>query len=71
MYKRQVVTHAAPSRPDELADAASRMRAAEVSLVVLDCMGHDEASRAAFAAAAGRPTVAVQPLVAGLAGAMV
>lgn len=66
-----VVTHAAPSRADELAAAASRLRAADVTLVVLDCMGHDEASRAAFAAAAGRPTVAVQPLVAGLAGAMV
>ena len=66
-----VVTHAAPSRADELAAAAALLGAAEVTLVVLDCMGHDEASRAAFAAASGRPTVAVQPLVAGLAGAMV
>jgi hypothetical protein len=66
-----VVTHAAPSRPEELAAAATRLRAADVSLVVLDCMGHDEASRAAFAAASGRPTVAVQPLIAGLAGALV
>ncbi len=66
-----VVTHAAPSRADELAAAATRLRAADVSLVVLDCMGHDEASRAAFAAASGRPTVAVQPLIAGLAGALV
>lgn len=65
------VTHAAPSRPDELAAAAARMRAADVTLVVLDCMGHDEASRAAFAAASGRPTVAVQPLIASLAGALV
>jgi len=65
------VTHAAPSRADELTAAADRMRAAGVSLVVLDCMGHDEASRAAFAAASGRPTVAVQPLIAGLAGALV
>ena len=66
-----VVTHAAPSQADELADAAGRMRAADVTLVVLDCMGHDEASRAAFAAASGRPTVAVQPLIAGLAAALV
>jgi len=66
-----VVTHAAPSRADELAAAAACLRAADVTLVVLDCMGHDEASRAAFAAASGRPTVAVQPLIAGLAGAMV
>lgn len=66
-----VVTHAAPSRADELAAAAARMRAAGVTLVVLDCMGHDEASRAAFAAASGRPTVAVQPLIASLAAALV
>ena len=66
-----VVTHAAPSRADELAAAAAHLRAADVALVVLDCMGHDECSRAAFAVASGRPTVAVQPLVAGLAGAMV
>lgn len=66
-----VVTHAAPARADELAAAAAGLRAADVSLVVLDCMGHDEASRAAFAAASGRPTVAVQPLIASLAGALV
>lgn len=66
-----VVTHAAPSRADELAAAAACLRDAAVTLVVLDCMGHDEASRAAFASASGRPTVAVQPLIAGLAGALV
>lgn len=66
-----VVTHAAPSHAGELAHAAALMRAAGVTLVVLDCMGHDEASRAAFAAAAGRSTIAVQPLIAGLAAAMV
>jgi protein AroM len=66
-----VVTHAAPSRADELAAAAACLRDAAVTLVVLDCMGHDEVSRAAFAAASGRPTVAVQPLIAGLAGALV
>jgi AroM protein len=66
-----VVTHAAPLRADELAAAAACLRAADVALVVLDCMGHDEASRAAFAAASGRPTVAVQPLIASLAGALV
>jgi protein AroM len=65
------VTHAAPSRTDELEAAAVRLRAAAVTLVVLDCMGHDEASRAAFAAAAGLPTVAVQPLIASLAAALV
>lgn len=66
-----VVTHAAPSRAHELAAAAAFVQHAEVTLVVLDCMGHDEASRAAFAAASGRPTVAVQPLIASLAGALV
>lgn len=66
-----VVTHAAPSRAGDLAAAAARMRASDVALVVLDCMGHDDASRAAFAVASGRPTVAVQPLIAGLAAALV
>lgn len=65
------VTHAAPSRPDELATAAALMRASNVTLVVLDCMGHDEASRASVAALVERPTLAVQPLVASLAAALV
>jgi hypothetical protein len=57
-----VVTHAAPSRADELTAAAARLRAADVTLVVLDCMGHDEASRAASRRLG--PVVAVQPLIA-------
>lgn len=65
------VTHAAPSRPDELASAAAWLRASDVTLVVLDCMGHDERSRASFAGRAERPTLAVQPLVASLAAALV
>lgn len=64
------VTAAAPGAALELAEAARALREADVALVVLDCMGHDESSRAAFARLAERPTVAVQPLVAEIAGAL-
>lgn len=66
-----VVTHASPVRHDEIAAAAAAMRVAGVALVVLDCMGHDESYRADFARRSGCPTLAVQTLVADLAGAMV
>lgn len=65
-----VVTHASPVRPDELAAAAAAMRGAGVALVVLDCMGHDDGSRAAFAQWSGLPTLAAQRIVAELAGAL-
>jgi len=65
------VTHAAPGHSAELAAAAARLRDAAAELVLLDCMGHDEASRAAMARLSGLPTLAVQGLVADLAGALV
>lgn len=65
------VVHAAPGRHDELDAAAVALAAAEVDLVVLDCMGHDEAFRAAMARVSGLPTLAVQGLVADIAGALV
>lgn len=64
------VVHAAPGAEVESARAAADLRAADVALVVLDCMGHDEASRVEFALRSGLPTVAAQPLVAELAGAL-
>lgn len=65
-----VVVAAAPGVDDELTRAADELRDADPALIVLDCMGHDEASRLAFQRRTGRPTVAVQPLVAGIAGAL-
>ncbi|HUU33930.1 MAG TPA: AroM family protein, partial [Vicinamibacterales bacterium] len=65
-----VVTHASPVDHDDLARAAAAMRAAGVVLVVLDCMGHDDAYRADFARLSGLPVVAAQSLVAALAGAL-
>lgn len=64
------VTCAAPGAADQLAAAADHLRAAGVSLVILDCMGHDEASRAAMARLCGRPVLAAQSLVARVAGAL-
>ncbi len=66
-----VVTHASPVDHDDLARAAQVMRDAGVALVVLDCMGHDDAYRDAFAQLSGCPVVAAQSLVAHLAAAMV
>ena len=65
-----VVTHASPVDHDDLARAAAAMRAARVAIVVLDCMGHDDAYRADFARLSGLPVVAAQSLVAALAGAL-
>ena len=66
-----VVTHASPVDHDDLARAAAAMRTAGVSLVVLDCMGHDDAYRAEFARLSSLPVVAAQSLVAAVAGALV
>ena len=65
------VSHAAPARHDELDAAVAELTAAGVDLIVLDCMGHDEADRARVAARSGRPTAAAQQIVAGVAGALV
>ena len=66
-----VVTHASPVHHDDLAPAAAALRAEGVALVVLDCMGHDEVYRTAFARLSGRPVVSAQSLVAAVAGALV
>ncbi len=66
-----VVTSAAPGRHDDLITAAVALEQAGVSVIVLDCMGHDEADRAVVAARCRCPVVAAQPLVAHLAAAMV
>ena len=66
-----VVTHGSPVDHDDLARAAGVMREAGVAFVVLDCLGHDDAYRDAFARLSGRPVVAAQGLVAHLAAAMV
>jgi protein AroM len=65
------VTHASPVRHDEIARAAAEMADPALRLVVLDCMGHDDASRAEFARLCGRPVVAAQSLVARVAGALI
>jgi protein AroM len=64
------VTHASPVDHDDLARAAAAMREAGVALVVLDCMGHDDAYRTDFARLSGLPVVAAQSLVAAVAGAL-
>lgn len=65
-----VVVSASPVRHDEIAAAAAVMRQCDVALVVLDCMGHDEAYRAEFARLSGRPTLAAQSLTAEVAAAL-
>lgn len=65
------VVCASPVEHHEMAAAARRLVDADVSLVVLDCMGHDEAYRDEFARLCGRPVLAVQSLVAHLAAALV
>ena len=56
-------------RPGRVVPAA--VREAAVTLVVLDCLGHDDACRATCARVSDRPVVAVQGLVAHLAASMV
>ncbi|MEW6322317.1 MAG: AroM family protein [Acidobacteriota bacterium] len=66
-----VVSWAAPGAADDLARAAAALSGRDLELVVLDCMGHDEADRAAFARLTGRPVVAAQTLVTHVAAAVV
>lgn len=65
------VTYAAPADHGAIVRAAHALRQAAVTLVVLDCMGHDDADRTAFARLSGLPVVAAQGLIAQLAAAMV
>lgn len=62
---------ASPTRHDEIAIAASALTDDDLEFVVLDCMGHDEDYRRAFARLCGRPVVAAQSLVARVAGALI
>jgi protein AroM len=63
-----VVTWASPVRQDEIDAAARAVSDPALELVVLDCMGHDEEYRAAFARRCARPVVLAQSLVARVAG---
>lgn len=63
-----VVTWASPSVPDEIDAACDRMREPSLALVVLDCMGHDEARAREFAARTGKIVIAAQSMTARLAG---
>jgi protein AroM len=65
------VTHASPLRHDEITRAAAEMAGFTCRLVVLDCIGHDDAYRAEFARLCGRPVIAAQSLVARVAGALI
>jgi len=65
------VAWASPLRHEEMAAAAARMAAADIDLVVLDCMGHDEEYRRTFASLAGRPVLAAQTVVARIAGELI
>jgi protein AroM len=65
-----VVAAAAPGQATALDRAAVAMQAAAPDLVVLDCMGHDDADAARFAAHCGRPVLAAQSLTARVAGAL-
>jgi protein AroM len=66
-----VVTWASPVSEDEIDAAARAVSDPALELVVLDCMGHDEPYRQAFARRCGRPVVLAQSLVARVAGELV
>lgn len=61
------VAWASPYVHDEL-DAAAAMRDPTLEVVVLDCMGHGDDYRRAFAERCGRPVVLAQSVVARVAG---
>lgn len=65
-----VVTSAPPDAAAGIEPAARLLRDPGLELVVLDCMGHDESYREAFALRCGRPVLSAQTLVARLAGAL-
>jgi len=65
------VAWASPLRREEMAAAAAQLAHADVDLIVLDCMGHDEAYRESFARLTGHPVLAAQTVVAHVAGELV
>jgi len=66
-----VVTWASPVRADEIDAAARAVSDPGLEFVVLDCLGHDEEYRGAFARRCRRPVVLAQSLVARVAGEFV
>lgn len=65
-----VVTWASPVKHDEIVRASATMREADVDLVVLDCMGHDDRYAAEFAQRSGKQVVTAQEIAARAAGAL-
>jgi protein AroM len=65
-----VMTWASPVLEHEIDRAAAAMRVAGPELIVLDCMGHDDAYAHRFATLAGRPVISAQSVTARLAGAL-
>jgi len=63
-----VVASASPTAIGEMAAAAHVIAGGDVDLVVLDCMGHDETWREAFATRTGKPVIAARSLVARVTG---
>ncbi len=64
------VTWASPVRHDEIMRASSAMKEADVDVVVLDCMGHDEHYAEEFARRCGHPVVTAQDISARAAAAL-
>jgi protein AroM len=65
-----VVRAASPVHHADIVTTAADLAAHELDLVVLDCMGHDERYRTAFAERCGHPVLAAQTLVARVAGSL-
>lgn len=65
------VTWGSPHDERQLAAAAREMADLALEVVVLDCMGHGDEYREAFARCCGRPVVLAQSVVARVAGALV
>lgn len=61
------VAHAAPGDAEALARASAQLNDAPCDVVVLDCMGHDEPYREAFAAHSRHPVLLAQTIVARMA----
>ena len=62
------VTWASPVRHDEIMRASKAMRDADVDLVVLDCMGHDDTYAEEFARRCEKRVVTAQDIAARAAG---
>ena len=65
------VTWASPASHGEIMRAGAAMREADVDLVVLDCMGHDERYAEALARRCGKQVVSAQDIAARAAGSLI